>query len=90
MSHCDHVFFKCPNCGKSIILNSKAGPKLSVNYHQSEVPLSIAGDILKEKVVCDGCQSHFFIHPVQSDSIALELRADKPSQFWYEDVDPLG
>lgn len=57
----DSVYFKCPNCGKDIEEQSKAGECLLISYHQTEVPLEIANSILGDDLHCYGCDKSFKI-----------------------------
>lgn len=80
----DTVFFKCPKCGKSVNFSSRSGPMLSIKYHQSEVPLAIAGELLKKTLTCEGCQNVFYVRAVETGVVSLELSLEKPSDYWYE------
>lgn len=57
----DRIWFTCPNCGKPIEEQSKAGECLLLDYNQTGVPLKIASAILNSEVHCDGCKETFVI-----------------------------
>ncbi len=51
----DTVIFKCPNCGKDIEEQTKAGECILRNFNCNEVPINIAIDLFDEVVHCYEC-----------------------------------
>lgn len=73
----DRIIFTCPNCGKEIENQSKAGVCLLYDYNQDAVPLAIASDILNDDMYCENCKQTFVV--VAKDyfpppDIKMELR----------------
>ena len=68
MGSFDRVTFECPCCHAVIEVQSKAGPCLMHNYHQSSVPTVVAVDINGEGRTCSGCGTVF------------RLKADLPAR----------
>jgi len=70
----DSVIIFCPECGKQLEFQSKAGECMLQQYDASDVPANIAVDILNTRVDCD-CGLSYTITTLQIPSrVTMFLR----------------
>ena len=51
----DRVWVKCPECGKEVEFQSKAGECVLADYTLDNVPLKIGVGLINEKEECENC-----------------------------------
>jgi len=78
----DSVYFKC-DCGEPIEEQSKSGECCLRKYSRESVPLSIAGDMIDEEVICTKCGAEYTIRCNQSKRVSLYLTSKKDK--WSDD-----
>ena len=68
----DSVKFKCPDCGKELVVQSKSGECRLKTYGAKCVPIAVAGSLHKQEVTCECCQAPLVIEAMPSH-VALTL-----------------
>ena len=56
MSSFNTINFKCPNCGKSISIQSKSGDCTFKEYFCKSVPIADVSEIINKVMSCPHCQ----------------------------------
>lgn len=70
----DEVVFRCPDCGDTLIVQSKAGECNLRSYNNRKVPADIAKSIRGEEVFCDECSRSFCVVKIPKEkTVHLEL-----------------
>lgn len=70
----DEVSVRCPRCGLSTIVQSKAGPCTLETYDASNAPDEVALDLNGETVWCNTCTKPFTLRAVGRIQLISEIR----------------